>query len=112
MSLMLTPTKTEAWFRLKGKSSARELALYGSSVLGALLTLYWAGLVIYHIYLYSLASYLDPLLQISTPGRALLLVMYLEAIVLNFGRIWRIVRSTQGRIRFAIDKNHEAYSGS
>ncbi|SCV39369.1 uncharacterized protein FFB14_07182 [Fusarium fujikuroi] len=67
MSLLLTPTKMEAWLRLNGKSSAGQLALYGSSVLGLLLTLYWAGLVIYHIYFYSLASYLGPLLAISTP---------------------------------------------
>ncbi|SCO25201.1 uncharacterized protein FFMR_11712 [Fusarium fujikuroi] len=67
MSLLLTPTKMEAWLRLNGKPSTGQLALYGSSVLGLLLTLYWAGLVIYHIYFYSLTSYLGPLLAISTP---------------------------------------------
>ncbi|EXL98256.1 hypothetical protein NOF04DRAFT_6666 [Fusarium oxysporum II5] len=57
----------EAWLRLNGKSSRGLLAIYGSSVLGVLLTLYWTGLVIYHIYFYSLASYLSPLLATSTP---------------------------------------------
>ncbi|EGU72544.1 hypothetical protein FOXB_16938 [Fusarium oxysporum f. sp. conglutinans Fo5176] len=67
MSLVLTPMKMEAWLRLNGKSSRGLLAIYGSSVLGVLLTLYWTGLVIYHIYFYSLASYLGPLLATSTP---------------------------------------------
>ncbi|EMT71984.1 hypothetical protein FOC4_g10003830 [Fusarium odoratissimum] len=67
MPLVLTPMKMEAWLRLNGKSSRGLLAIYGSSVLGVLLTLYWTGLVIYHIYFYSLASYLSPLLATSTP---------------------------------------------
>ncbi|EXM16124.1 hypothetical protein RAB80_014982 [Fusarium oxysporum f. sp. vasinfectum] len=67
MSLVLTPMKMEAWLRLNGKSSRGLLAIYGSSILGVLLTLYWTGLVIYHIYFYSLASYLGPLLATSTP---------------------------------------------
>ncbi|KAF5566255.1 hypothetical protein FNAPI_1254 [Fusarium napiforme] len=112
MSLMLTPTETEAWLRLKGKSSTRELVLYGISVIGALLTLYWAGLIIYHIYFCSLASSIGRLLAISTPERALLLAMYIEAIAIQSGKIWRIVRSTRGRIRFTIDKEPRTYVGS
>ncbi|KAG5748094.1 hypothetical protein H9Q70_009254 [Fusarium xylarioides] len=111
MSLVLTPTKMEAWLRLSGKFSTGKFALYGSSVLGAMLTLYWAGLIIYHIYFYSLASYLGPLLAVSTPVRALLLVMYIEAIAIHSGKIWRIIRSTRGRIHFVIDKDHKEYGG-
>ncbi|KAF4953744.1 hypothetical protein FGADI_5737 [Fusarium gaditjirri] len=111
MSLMLTPMKIEAWLRLGGKSSRGQLALYGSSVLGVMLTLYWAGLVIYHIYFYSLVSYISPLLATSTPMRAWLLVVYLEAIAINSGKIWRIIRSTRGRIHLAIDEGHKKYGG-
>ncbi|KAJ9415103.1 hypothetical protein QL093DRAFT_2088180 [Fusarium oxysporum] len=111
MSLVLTPMKMEAWLRLNGKSSRGLLAIYGSSVLGVLLTLYWTGLVIYHIYFYSLASYLGPLLATSTPVRAWLLVMYLEAIVIHSGKIWRIIRSTRGRIHLAIDEGQKKYGG-
>jgi hypothetical protein len=129
MSLASTPMNLEAWLQLNGKSATGLLALYGSGILGLLvrlehpsrdiiqtnkqkLTVYWTGLVIYNIYFHPLASYPGPLLARSTLVRAWLLVMYLEAIVIHSGKIWRIIQSTRGRIHLAIDEGHKKYGGS